>query len=194
MAFDVAAVRARLAALPAPTFTAPLDEDAVRAFETAHRIELPADYRAYLGTIGNGGPGPDGGLWPLGVYDGRELEPYSAVFGDLAAPFPHREPWNLPAARLSPPDTFASEADELAWYQQLDADYHAPALLDGALYISGADGLRTLLVVTGPERGHLWLDARADDRGLLPLVDNAGRRLDFAAWYQRWLDTALAAT
>jgi hypothetical protein len=49
----------------------------VKAFESAHRVNLPPDYRCFLTTIGNGGAGPYYGLEPLGTFD-----------RDLSRPFP----------------------------------------------------------------------------------------------------------
>ncbi|HSQ57589.1 MAG TPA: SMI1/KNR4 family protein, partial [Gemmata sp.] len=54
-----------------------LSEAELRNFESAHQIKLPADYRRFLATVGNGGAGPYYGLEPLGTF-GR----------DLSRPFP----------------------------------------------------------------------------------------------------------
>jgi hypothetical protein len=54
-----------------------LSEGELTAFESAHRVKLPDDYRHFLATVGNGGAGPFYGLEPLSSF-GR----------DLAEPFP----------------------------------------------------------------------------------------------------------
>ena len=50
----------------------PLAETQVAEFEREHGVSLPADYRAFVTTIGNGGPGTWGGAGP---YYGTELHP-----------------------------------------------------------------------------------------------------------------------
>jgi hypothetical protein len=44
---------------------------------------------------------------------------------------------------------------------------------------------------SGEQAGHLWLDRRADDNGISPLISNNNLRATFSAWYQEWLDDAL---
>ncbi|HVV88569.1 MAG TPA: hypothetical protein VHE35_36245 [Kofleriaceae bacterium] len=108
----------------------------------------------------------------------------------ICAPFPHRTAWNLPASRLDTPDVDGAELD--AWYEAFDAEYYAPWILAGALWICHHGcALRTVLVVTGPERGNVWYDRRADGEGLEPHVDADGRHLSFGDWYMAWLRDAL---
>jgi hypothetical protein len=64
---------------PRPTLT----EHALAEFEATHSLRLPADYRAFLGEVGNGGPGPGYGM------------------SELRAPFPQT---TLDPRRLLPPD------------------------------------------------------------------------------------------
>jgi hypothetical protein len=71
----------------------PRAEAEVAAFELAHGIRLPGEYRRFIVEVGDGGAGPHYGLFPLGLYmPMRELKPWSAgvgCVGVLAQPFPH---------------------------------------------------------------------------------------------------------
>jgi hypothetical protein len=52
---------------------------------------------------------------------------------------------------------------------------------------------RQWLVVTGPEKGNIWNDFRADHEGLAPLHSAGQIRITFSDWYRTWLDEALKA-
>ncbi len=162
-------------------------------FEGRHRISLPSDYRAYLAWLGNGGAGPFYGIFPHGLFDGAGDEEVAwseddGIVGVLAEPFPHQGAWNLGAERLSSPESFKTDEEEAAWFDALDAEYWRPGLVNGAFPICHHGcALRTYLVVSGPEYGHVWLDARAEYGGLRPHLDAAGRHMTFAAWYTRWI-------
>jgi hypothetical protein len=170
--------------------------DAIAAFEHEHEVELPSDYRDFLLHCGNGGAGPYYGLFPLGMFDGagRGLEPWSegdGFAGILSRPFPHHEAWNLPDARFKMPEDLAEDAED-KWYETLDNEYWAPELTHGAFPICHQGcAYRNLLVVSGPERGHIWLDGRASDQGIVPVSDRGGSRVSFSTWYTGWLDAAL---
>lgn len=66
-------------------FHSPLPETEIAAYEARHGIQIPADYRCFLATLGNGGPGPDYGLLRL------QDEPR-----DLSQPFPGIDSYELP--------------------------------------------------------------------------------------------------
>jgi hypothetical protein len=51
--------------------------------------------------------------------------------------------------------------------------------------------LRDLLVVSGPEAGHVWYDRSAEFEGLEPIVAQDGGRVTFADWYVAWITDAL---
>lgn len=154
----------------------PLAPEQRAAFEALHGVRLPAEYAEFLTSAGNGGAGPFYGIYPLG-------EGWEGLAGSLSAPFPFREPWNLPT---DPPESFASDEEEERWNADLDARYWFA--LQGAFPICHHGcALRTWLVVTGPERGRVWYDARAEGGGLRPHEDAQGRRLGFLDWYRGWL-------
>jgi hypothetical protein len=188
----------------------------VAAFERAHAIRLPPEYRAFLLRVGNGGVGPFYGIHPLGQdTDGPwKTEPFAAV-GRLGSPFPHRAPWNLSEEELTAlaPDDEEDEDNEPI---ELEREYFAP--IDGAFPIADEGcGMCTVLVVSGPEAGTVWRDARADFDGIRPWgsggavhegcftfatflpsgearranAEAARLRLSFLDWYELWLAQAL---
>ena len=166
----------------------PLSDAEVKDFEQRTRIRLPLDYRAFITELGNGGAGPYNGLFPLGLSDsGYDLTPWKegVAVGDLRAPFPYVERWNWPPARLTP-QGYESQAE----YESVIDQYWAPP--DGAfpIYHRGC-ALRDLLVVSGPEAGHVWYDRSAEFEGIEPIVAQDGSRVTFADWYMAWITDAL---
>ena len=75
---------------------------------------------------------------------------------------------------------------------EINKRYWDAALVAGAFPICHHGcAYRDWLVVTGPEAGQVWHDARPDERGLWPYESTDGRRLTFAEWYLDWLGGAL---
>lgn len=148
-----------------------LSEADVAAFEAHHRITLPDAYRSFLLTVGDGGAGPDHGLYPLsgdGLREDDGNERWQS--GHLATPFPHTQRWSPWESR----DPNAVSNDE--YLASFDARW-----VTGSLVIAEfGSGAFHRLVVTGPARGQVWFDDRAADGGLAP-------EADFPAWYQNWL-------
>lgn len=162
-----------------------LTEDDVKRFEEAHGVHLPDEYCWFLLNLGNGGAGPHYGLYPLSI-GGANPE---AELGDqdlrhtLSKSFPHTEHWNASdsAWPVNDPEAFRRFED---WYC---ADEH----VFGTLPICGRGcGQVVLLVVTGGERDHLWLDDRTNDGGIGPILES-GQRQCFLDWYLRWLDESV---
>jgi hypothetical protein len=176
----------------------PLSATDVEAFERRHAIALPDDYRWFITEIGDGGAGPFYGTFPVGHMDGvtRTNEPWSednGFVGILSRPFPLSESWNDVTGM---PEDELAEQDE-ASYERLmdafDARYWRTAMIDGAIPICHLGcALRIWLVVSGPERGFLWRDNRAEYGGLLPLQRSTGSRLTFLTWYESWLTRSIA--
>jgi hypothetical protein len=213
----------------------PLSEAQVREFEERFQVRLPDDYRDYLLAVGNGGAGPDFGVFRLGFHaDGHDRVRWEQGrdVGTLSAPFPFSQPWNLPAGfwpkdeedaeAVVPDGIIEASARELERVGvQLHRDrigrldimknpftrqpipvtlgllvmnaYYSPALLNGCIPVNTEGcNLSGWLVVTGPERGNVWRDLRADYEGIAPAESASAKRLTFREWYAGWIDEYLA--
>jgi hypothetical protein len=154
-----------------PTLTV----DDIVHFEQRYRIKLPNGYRNFLLHLGNGGDGPPHygfaslplSLDTLSISDGVIL----AQLQKMHLPFPFIEPWVWEDEELPADDV---EKDLLA-------DKHA-AVRYGILFL-GDDGCGQLwqLIITGPERGNVWLFT---DVGITP----TNPKRNFLTWYEDWLD------
>lgn len=166
-------------------------EREVASCERRWSMKLPADYREFLLDVGNGGAGPFYGVFRLGEWDGAgDGEPWEAsIIGDPSRPFPHRGPWNERRNYASAPSD--AESAKYDRWMDLDRRYYAPALTNGSIPIcTEGCALRFLLVVAGPEAGHVWYDSRADEKGILPLGEGKIRPT-FSDWYLAWLENSL---
>ncbi|MEZ4338583.1 MAG: SMI1/KNR4 family protein [Sandaracinaceae bacterium] len=137
-------------------------EAELAAFEAAHGVRLPPAYRRYLGEVANGGTRDGVELFPLGrIVHGEPCPPL--VLEALRVPFD--------AGRA---ESWRPRADES------EASWARP--MRGALPV-GHGGCQTWywLVVSGPERGEVWLDERGDGEPPEPVVGEDGA-LEFDAW------------
>ncbi|MGD8814589.1 MAG: hypothetical protein PVI78_08960 [Anaerolineales bacterium] len=182
----------------------PLDEAAFGWIETKYSILLPDDYRTFILEVGNGGAGPFYGLFKLGEHDSGDgfcswSDGY--LLGDPSAPFPYNDRWNLSEAFWSeaPYNQQWGNQDEEdraceAWDERLYELYWAPSIMNGAIPICHRGcALRQWMIVTGPERGNIWNDDRADNGGLSPLISPCGDRISFFDWYYDWLNQSISA-
>lgn len=175
----------------------PVPTSVIEEFEARNGITLPDDYRTFLTEIGNGGAGPYYGLFPFGQGDDGPWEE-GGLLGDVSQPFPHVEAWNLPESYWEqepdiPPDLTADEEERLweAWDKVEQEDYWNPAIMNGAIPICHIGcALRQWLVTNGEQKGFVWDDFRADRRGVLPVIGEAGRQVTFSDWYMSWLEEA----
>jgi hypothetical protein len=71
--------------------------------------------------------------------------------------------------------------------------YYSPALLDGCIPLNTEGcNLSGWLVVTGPERGTVWRDLRADYAGIVPAESTSAKHLTFREWYEAWIEECVA--
>ncbi|NUT01948.1 MAG: SMI1/KNR4 family protein, partial [Hamadaea sp.] len=124
-----------------------LTEADVTRFEAEHGIVLPDTYRAFLLEVGNGGAGPDYGLFPLDGTGMRSDDRAERSWpGYLATTFPHTQPWN-PPYYVPPPDRPAPVG------RMTEAEYFDPRWTSGSLIIAEYGcGSFHRLVITGPAR------------------------------------------
>ncbi len=146
----------------------------VEGFERTHSCRLPETYREFLMHVGNGGAGPDCGLFALGQhFPGSGHEECLEEDVDLSMTFPHCDAWN--------------EAPGSPEFED-DARYFSPAHAAGSLMIADLGcGSCARLVVTGPLAGEIWNDMRHDGLGIFPHLAPDGSRSQFLPWYQEWL-------
>ncbi len=161
----------------------------IRALENRRSIQFPSEYVSFLTEMGNGGAGPFYGVHPLGERDAdtgdgtRSWWSDDPLIGDLTRPFPHTDAWNLSEAEIARAREGEEDGPELDGYWR-GVDGAIPVVDEGC-------ALRDWLIIAGPERGHVWHDARADFGGFRPWTDGSRARLTFLEWYAAWLEAAL---
>lgn len=165
----------------------PLAEEQVVAFEQRYEVELPPEYRAFITILGNGGAGPDYGLFPLAEALHHEWRgPVADDF--LRTSYPHTDvydPDRDPAERAFYAALSARNLSGEEWDEE-DRRHIAQQTAGTLLVSDGGCGMWKYLVVTGPTRGELWIDGTSAGQGIRPL------RLGFLDWYEGWLDRVLA--
>jgi hypothetical protein len=163
-----------------------VSEADVSAFEDVHRIELPAEYRAFITKIGNG----CSELFGLGeMEDGTHWSQNDGFIGELAKPFPFTDVYNDLRSFPEYEEERAHDPEWIAAYEarrdSFDKIYFRP--LDGAIPISELGcAISEWLIITGPERGNIWHDDRANLEGLRPYRGSDSPRLSFLEWCKGW--------
>ncbi|SBU91655.1 SMI1 / KNR4 family (SUKH-1) [Streptomyces sp. Ncost-T6T-1] len=181
----------------------PLTDDELAELEAQVGVRLPDDYRSFLTRVGTGGAGPAYGLFPVRRVQGRwRWEGDGAELTDLAMlarPFPEHgpDPEDLDALRaVRPEEEDFEEIEDFddaieAWDERWEALMFAPERTAGAIVVSHLGcAQREWLIISGPHRGGIWSDCRADDADLVPLLDQDGKPITFARWYNDWLRKA----
>jgi len=173
-----------------------LTEAQVQALESQYGVQLPDEYRRFLLEVGAGGAGPSYGLFPVVEEDGRWAwqGDGASLTGDLTVDFPHTEAWGMEDSPIwdSYPEDEEDDFDDLydAWYEDFVEAYWDEKWTTGAICICHHGcASRAWLVVSGPERGKIWEDGRADQGGLYPSCDGDGKPHTFLTWYADWIET-----
>ncbi|WP_327071354.1 SMI1/KNR4 family protein [Kitasatospora sp. NBC_01302] len=185
----------------------PLTAGELEELEGQLGVRLPEDYREFLTQVGAGGAGPGYGVFPIRRVDGRwRWEGDGADLPDLARlsePFPVQGPDPVEVGALQ--DECPQEEDFVededfgramgAWDARWEALMWDPERTVGAIALCHLGcAYRQWLVVSGPERGRIWSDDRADERDLEPLLGPGQEPMTFALWYRSWLAEAGRAT
>jgi hypothetical protein len=161
-----------------------LSEDGIKRIESENNIQLPPDYRAFIATIGDGGPGPGYGLLSLQEAM-KDFKLISNPYICLKQPFKYTQPWN------------ASWIYDVDWDEERpDATLNEPYMdvshIHGTLQLSHTGyNCSNLLVVNGKETGNVWFDGRADYSGIFPETIGYKQRVTFSEWYMQWVDKVL---
>ncbi|BFU44264.1 SMI1/KNR4 family protein [Krasilnikovia sp. MM14-A1004] len=171
-------------------------------------VQLPEEYQEFLRTVSRGGAGPYYGVFALrrgpgGRWSWHGEGAERTDLDQLAAPFPlahpHARALDDHDDRYPHEDDFDTEDqyDEARseWNSQRLDLFLDPIRTAGAVCLCHHGcGWTQWLVVTGPERGHMWDDGRAEDEDLSPVSHPDGSRVTFGQWYLAWLDQATAAS
>ncbi|MFJ8634803.1 SMI1/KNR4 family protein [Streptomyces sp. NPDC093568] len=138
----------------------PLSEASVAEAEAQWGVSLPADYRAFLREVGAGGAGAFFEESVCAQVEHERKEPVESHFEDEAA----------------------FDAAYRAWLRE--DEKLSDRFLSGAVCLSHEGcGYFHWLVVSGPQRGQVWLDERPGDGGFSPLG-----QVGFANWYLDWVE------
>ena len=176
-----------------------ISEAKLQAFEQKYQMTLPGDYRNFLLSIGNGGAGPGYGLFGIGYQSEmtRILQQEGEDF--LCQIFPGDD-------LLDEDDDDFEDEDEDFEDEDIDSENY---LIQGTIPIAHyGTGIYAQLVITGNQRGNVWISDRANEGEIYPASPNfccmfhgedddcdseeEDRALSFYQWYDDWLDKSLA--
>jgi len=163
-----------------------ISEEEVSAFEKNFSVLLPLEYRQFLTEIGNGGAGPYYGLESLNdsLYTDLDYKRPGELINP-SIPFPFVDAWNM---------EFKGDLEDDSAYEAHTAEYYSDKWETGILKVCNYGcGVSINLVVTGAEKGNMWVDDRCNDGGVYPdLYFDQTERTTFLNWYSLWLDRSLA--
>ncbi|KOY86093.1 hypothetical protein AD998_07990 [bacterium 336/3] len=163
-----------------------LSLEALQAWETQYKLSLPTDYKDFLTQIANGGAGPYYGLYSLEAGM-QEAENFSYINETESI----KEPFTLdfPISKTETDDFIKyyyqclddGDDDEIKYFDSITP-------LTGAIFLAEYGcGWSYFLVVKGDLAGTVWFQGDY----LSPCI-HENRILNFAEWYEEWLDKSLA--
>lgn len=161
-------------------FDSDISENEIIEFEKKHKFTLPLSYRQFILEFGNGGCGPYYGLLNLekGILDIPQNSKQSEII-NLSNPLRFESIWNIKDIKR---DTNFQEED-----------YDNAKWCDGMLRISHIGcGAFINIVVTGKEKGNIWVDDRVSEGGFFPVnYYNEKHKTNFTEWYLEWLNNSI---
>ncbi|GAB3517516.1 SMI1/KNR4 family protein [Emticicia fontis] len=169
-----------------------ISSDKIQQFENTYKITLPAEYVAFMTTIGNGGAGPCYGLEPFEncLFDDLDYKSPDSLLNP-SKPFLHTQPWNMEF--IATVDEKANEAEYWKERTAFEEQYFAKEQMNGTIAICNCGcALNLNLVINGEEFGNIWIDDRGSDNGIFPSSELENKdRTTFLDWYELWLDNSL---
>lgn len=162
----------------------PIDRSLVQSAEERYGFTLPRDYFEFITEAGDGGAGPDYGIYPFAEFISESndmngnAEPYRK---SLAVPFAPRRmlPDEVEEFAITPREGYDKEPHKFFVYEKDNDDYDWDT--DGFLII-GTHGCQWdfALVTAGERRGQIF---DTDNEGACAFVAGS-----FEEFYRSWLD------
>lgn len=161
-----------------------LTDAEISEFERQHDSTLPDEYRRFLMEVGNGGAGPEYGLYKLGE---RQVQTTLQHFEDSVL---------IEQLWATAPTKYKSDPSVLSDFQMPTTfSKFLPIANDGCTY-------QSVLILDGEERGNIWSGDFSGDPTLVPVDKSFGtlprapeserKALSFYEWYNLWLDRQIA--
>lgn len=162
----------------------------IARMEAVYRIRIPNPYRYFLQVIGNGGAGPELGLWrfgyvidhgprPVDPRSAPDVEPrpwtrdplqgfYEAVIEAALSGYQRPSMPFLPAGPVRPVEVFGEHGTT-----SLDEAQEVVARADEGTWPLADCGndMVARLVLNGPFRGEVWIEDRENSGSLMPFTD-----------------------
>ncbi len=165
----------------------PLEASFVRGVEEKYGFRLPEEYFHFITQVGDGGAGPDYGIYPfmtkLAKSDSPQAECYRQEYRrSLAVPFTPRpmQPDDLEAHAIATREAYEKTPERYFVYEKPETEYEWCEL--NGFFILGTHGCQWDfgIVTAGERRGQVFDYDNSDAYGFVAA--------SFDAFYQQWLD------